>query len=103
MMQRPSNMLNVGNYYVLVSTCANRSQPEVAVKVLRALQREDIVPEIATYNTLISACANGEQPEWALGGPSGPKWPAAPLEPFGLQENSLLFPDTITLWAHRVL
>ena len=37
-----------------------------ALEILKAMQRQGVVPNVITYNALISACGKGKQPERAI-------------------------------------
>ncbi len=58
-------MPNVITYTALI-TCEKGKQPERALELIEAMQRQGLVPDVITYNALISACEKGKQPERAL-------------------------------------
>ena len=47
----------------LTSACKKAKQPEQAMEVFHAMQRQGVVPGVIMYNALISACEKGKQPE----------------------------------------
>ena len=53
-------------YNALISACENGNQPERALELFEAMQRQCMVPNIITYNVLISTCEKCQQPERAL-------------------------------------
>ena len=59
-------MPNVYTYSALISACEKGKQPERALELFEAMQRQDKVPSVITYNALISACEKGKQPEQAF-------------------------------------
>ena len=50
----------------MISACEKGKQPERALEVFQAMQRQGVVPNVITYNAVISACEKGKQPERAL-------------------------------------
>ena len=59
-------MPNVITYSGVISACEKGKQPERALKLFEAMQRQGVVPNVITYNAVISACEKGKQPERAL-------------------------------------
>jgi len=53
-------------YNALISAIEKGRQPEVALELFEATQRQGAVWNVITYNALISACEKGKQLERAL-------------------------------------
>ena len=43
-------------YSVVISACEKGKQPEWALEVFQAMQRQGMVPNVITYSAVISAC-----------------------------------------------
>ena len=54
---------NVITYNSLISTCEKGKQPERALELLEAMQRQGVLPDVITYSGLISTSEKGKQPE----------------------------------------
>ncbi len=52
---------DVFTYSVLISACEKGKQPEWALEVLKAMQRQGVVPAAMTWNALMSTCEKGMQ------------------------------------------
>ena len=48
-------MLSQVTYSALISACEKGKQPERALELFEAMQRQGLVPDVITYNALISA------------------------------------------------
>ena len=53
-------------FSALISACEKGKQPERALEMFQAMQRQGMVPDIITHSAVISACEKGKQLEWAL-------------------------------------
>ena len=49
-------------YSAQISACEKGQQPERALELFKALQRQGMVTSVITHNALISACEEGQQP-----------------------------------------
>ena len=47
-------------YNALISACEKGKQPEQAIKLMAAMEQQDVVPSVITYDALISACEKGK-------------------------------------------
>ena len=56
---------DVVTYNAWISDC-EKSQPNLAPKMFRAMQWQGMVPSFMTYSALIGACEKGQQPKQAL-------------------------------------
>ena len=50
---------NVSTYNAVISACEKGKQPERALEVFQAMQRQGVVPNVITYSALISTCEEG--------------------------------------------
>ncbi len=57
---------NIVTYSALISACGHGKQPERALEVFQAMQRQGMVPDIITDSAVIIACEKGKQLEGAL-------------------------------------
>ena len=46
--------------------CEKGKQPEWALELFEAMQRQGVVPDVIAYSALISACEKGKQPGQTL-------------------------------------
>jgi len=65
-MQRWGVLPDVITYNAVISACEKGRQPEQALKVFQALQRQRTLPDIITYDAVVSAYEKGKQPSRAL-------------------------------------
>ena len=58
----------------LFGTCEKDKQPERALEMFQALQRQGVVPDFITFNALISVCEKTGQPLRCFRQCSGKAW-----------------------------
>ena len=55
-------MPSVITYSALTSACEQGQNPERALGLFTAMQRQGMMPDVIIYTALISACEKGQQP-----------------------------------------